>query len=141
MTDQEAADFALEQIKKYDAQLKLYQEQHPEANGRDHGNGADDNNHSTSSDGGTSITPAAYSESKIENDVIMSYAGNDDLPATGSGSGTGNASTDKPEHHISSEIAVPKNENDVMYLVSKALVQEALDRRSLDNVTVMMIKL
>lgn len=39
------------------------------------------------------------------------------------------------------DITIPRNVNEVLYLTSKDLVKEALDRRSLDNVTVMIVKL
>lgn len=127
MTDQDAADYALEQIKKYDAQLQQYQQTQS--------NGATAANSSITPGDNTSSTSSARStESKLENDVTMSYA-DDEHPANN------NPTTQNHAAHGAEEISFPKNENDVMYLVSKALVQEALDRRSLDNVTVMMIKL
>lgn len=129
MTDQDAADYALEQIKKYDAQLQQYQQ--TQANGST----ASTNSSITPADSTTASTSANRTpESKLENDVTMSYA-DDEHPTNN------NSTTQNHAAHGAEEISFPKNENDVMYLVSKALVQEALDRRSLDNVTVMMIKL
>jgi hypothetical protein len=152
MTDQEAADFALEQIKKYDAQLQHYLASQNGSNANtteitptndgttpanaDTSSSNAENNTSAADTSANAVTqPHRAGESKIETDVTMSYADDEHSNnTTGAASNLGHSQ--KPD-----EISFPKHENDVMYLVSKALVQEALDRRSLDNVTVMMIKL
>jgi hypothetical protein len=42
---------------------------------------------------------------------------------------------------VEEDTEVPNNLNEVLYYTSKALVREALERRSLDNITVMLILL
>lgn len=117
MTDQYAVTFVLEQINKLQPQLDEYLQNNP-----------DTNNNNTNNNS----TVAMSSHDKIESDVVMSYADNESL---------NNEQTNNNINNKSDEITKPKNWNDLLYLVCKALVQEALDKRSLDNVTVLIVKL
>ena len=82
--------------------------------------------HGNSAQTSDSTTTSSATHEKIESDVVMSYADNE--AAAG-------------EHGKVEDITTPKNWNDLLYLVCKALVQEALDKRSLDNVTVLIVRL
>ena len=146
MSDQEAIDFLRTKLSHFEARYADWKQQHS--------NGAEAVGYDTDGDGGK----AGSTESKAAD-------GDDDSPMDGADEqqqqqqrGTRNNVTDghSGSHSVQSTISAdgqpsasaivdlidcPRNLNEVLSLTAKALVKEALDRRSLDNVTVMIIAL
>ena len=137
MSDQEAMDFMRSKLQHFEARYSEWKQQHS--------NGTEAVGYDTD-DGGK----AAGSESKAADD-------DDDSPMNGAdeqqqhstqhdsvsnGGGGAHSLDGQPSASaVVDALDCPHNLNEVLSLTAKALVKEALDRRSLDNVTVMIIAL
>lgn len=137
MSDQEAIDFMRSKLVHYEALYSEWKQQHS--------NGTDAVGYDTD-DGGK----AGSGESKAADDDDSPMHGADEQRgAHHDGASNGNTlsmqSTGMGGHHSAAAavdgLESPRNLNEVLSLTAKALVKEALDRRSLDNVTVMIIAL
>ena len=136
MSDQEAIDFLRSKLQHFEARFSEWRQQHG-------GDAAEAVGYDTD-DGGK----AAGNETKAaEGDDDSPMNGTDDaMDSNGSGHATHSSGVDGQQAPHSASAAVdaldcPRNLNEVLSLTAKALVKEALDRRSLDNVTVMIIAL
>jgi len=134
MTDQEAMDFIEKTAKMYEQQI-----QEAKRKGKD----------TAATDSSDATTAAADTDNASSESAAASSA---DPPSDGSAAA---ASAAAPSTSIAAASAASSSDsssaplpaltqaeyNEVLHLTSKALVREALDRRSLDNVTVLIIQL
>ena len=141
MSDQEAIDFMRSKLQYYEARYSEWKLQHR--------NGAEAVGYDTD-DGGKS----GNGESKAaEEDDDSPMHGADEPQHHTQHDGASNGGTDslsmqssgmdgqQADSAAADGLESPHNLNEVLSLTAKALVKEALDRRSLDNVTVMIIAL
>lgn len=126
MTDQEAIDFMLQKIDYYTRQME---EKKGDANSNHNQNNNNSNNNSTAS--------------STENSKSADSAMSEDSTNSSNNSVLSNSSEDAQLSggHNAVLGEFPRNLNEVMHFTAKALVREALDRKSLDNVTVMVVQL
>jgi len=138
MTDQEAMDFIEKTAKMYEQQI-----QEAKRKGKD----------TAATDSSDAATAAADTDNASSESAAASSA---DPPSDGSAAAAAAASAAAPSTSIAAAPAAASSSdsisaplpaltqaeyNEVLHLTSKALVREALDRRSLDNVTVLIIQL
>lgn len=124
-SDQEAIDFLEEKVAEYAAQVAT-----AKLKGGSSEPAAD-----------VDMAPQEEEKSKTDDAAQPSSTSSTDAPSStpaSPSSAAGGASSSSP---VSLASLSPADWNEVLTLTSKALVREALDRRSLDNVTVLIIKL
>ena len=113
MTDEEAMDFVIAKVKAFEEQVAEQKRK-----------------------GGAMTDAAAAAPAADSNGTAAAAA----TPAAAAPAASPDAASSSPSPSVPVELS-QADLNEVLHLTSKALVREALDRRSLDNVTVLLIKL
>lgn len=141
MSDQEAIDFMRSKLQYYEVRYAEWKQQHgsvTEAVGYDTDDGGKvGNGESKAADEDDDSPMNGADEQQQRNKHHDSNGGSSSLSMHSSSMHGQPSSTAAVDGADSS----PHNLNEVLSLTAKALVKEALDRRSLDNVTVMIIAL